>query len=235
MINRTTPHSKSDGGQPAKTASPKDWNVCEHCNLYIPIHEHRCPNCEQPMITDSRCKISIWRLGEIRDGVLGHLANGLKRAFGADVVIQPAFLDERLSERPHWRGISSTVFLNQVHRRHKPETFICLGVTEKNIVPDANYNFLFGYAYMGLPASVVSLHPLAVDEPSSDRLLQRLLLIATHEIGHNLGLDHHAYDDRVDCVMVGDAEVDSLETVDSGTSDFCPECADSISGALANL
>ena len=100
-----------------------------------------------------------------------------------------------------------------------------LGITEKNIVPSARYNFLFGYAYMGLPAAVMSLHQLSTDRPSPGVLAQRVLKIAVHEIGHTFGLDHHEYDDGIDCVMVGDEEMDSLDTVDESTALFCEECS----------
>ena len=118
MINLTKLPIDPGTSQQTKAASGKDLNVCEHCNLYVPTNYEYCPNCEQVLVLKTTNKISIWRLGEIRDGVLGHLAAGLKKAFHAEVTIQPTFLDERPSARPKWRGISSSVFLNQVHRIH---------------------------------------------------------------------------------------------------------------------
>jgi predicted Zn-dependent protease len=97
-------------------------------------------------------------------------------------------------------------------------------VTEVNIVPDAMHNFLFGYAYMGLPAAVVSLYPLSDDNPAPKRLAARLLGIAVHEIGHTQGLDHHDYDEGIDCVMIGDEELDSVERIDEGSAEFCRDC-----------
>lgn len=201
-----------------------DHNLCEHCNLYLPLGQARCPECRQPVVLAARGQIALWRLGDVRDGILGRLAAGLRAAFEAGTVIQPGFLDERPSLRPAWRGISANVFLGQIRRRHRRGTFVSLGVTEKNIVPDSTYNFLFGYACLGWPAAVVSLHPLLADDPDEDLLAHRLECVAAHEIGHTFGLDHHRYTEDVDCVMTGDEEFDSLENLDSGNPGFCDAC-----------
>ena len=202
----------------------KDTNICENCNHYLPFDCDVCAHCEQPMVLDSTGKLGLWRLGDIRDGILGHIAHELRLAFQFPVLIQPAYLDERPSARPTWKGLSSSVFLEQVHRRHSAGTFVSLGITEANIVPDARHNFLFGYAYLGLPAAVISLHAMEADAPTPDILIMRAALVAVHEIGHTLGLEHHSYESGVNCVMVGDAKVDSIETLDGGTSQFCEAC-----------
>ena len=202
----------------------RDWNICEHCNLYLDLDAQACPNCEQPILRDAAGKIALWRLGTLPDGIIGNLAAGLREALGVGVVIQPTFLDERPSARPKWKGLSSGVFLDQVHRRHRSGVFVNLGVTASNIVPDSEHNFLFGYAYLDEPAAVISLHPLDPTGVAPQLLVKRLLNIAIHEIGHTLGLDHHGYDDGVECVMIGDEAIDSLEGVDQCTSAFCSAC-----------
>ena len=211
----------------------KDWNVCEHCNLYVSLDHNTCPNCGQPLLLDATGTISFWRLGDISDGIIGHVAKNLSDAFGLSCVVHPTFLDERPSQRPKWRGISATVFLDQVHRRHVNGSLVSVGITEENIVPDARHNFLFGYAYLGFPAAVISLYAMSKDNPATELLIKRASNIAVHEIGHTLGLDHHGYDDGIDCVMVGDDALDSLETVDQRASVFCESCQKAVAHCFA--
>ena len=201
-----------------------DNNICTFCNLYLDLGEAACPQCHQSLVSDAQDAIAIWRLGEIEDGLLGPICSGLREIFNRKIVIQPAFIDERSSIRSSWNGISSVVFLNQIRRRHRKGVFVNLGVTSSNVVPDSRHNFLFGQAYMGLPAAVLSLHPLSIDAPSPELLAERALKIAVHEIGHTLGLDHHSYDEDAHCCMTGDEEIDSLEGVDEGSELFCQKC-----------
>lgn len=49
-----------------------------------------------------------------------------------------------------------------------------------------------------------------------------------HELGHSFGLDHHEYDDGIDCLMVGDSDLDCLEEIDSGSLRFCPKCSNHV-------
>lgn len=202
----------------------RDFNVCEFCSTYVKMEDVICPRCRQALLFEGDERIVIWQLGDIGDGILGPICMGLRKAFGRGVIIQPACLDERPSFRSGWKGISAGVFLNQVLRRHRKGTFVNLGVTARNIVPSQRYNFLFGYAYLGLPAATISLHPLSQDEPDSGLLIERALKIAIHEIGHTLDLDHHAYEDGVNCCMTADETRDCLELLDSGTSGFCASC-----------
>ena len=204
-----------------------DFNVCEHCSTYHPLDQRECVGCEQPLVRDTKGAIALWRLGDIEDGRLGPLMARLREEFRAPVILQPAFLDERPSERPDWNGLSAKVFLSQVERRHARGTFLSLGITEKNIVSNSRENFLFGYGLMDGRAAVMSIHPL--DDGCDDELLrERMFKIAQHELGHALDLDHHSYEDGIDCVMVGDIEHDSVETIDASDAGFCEDCAQSV-------
>jgi predicted Zn-dependent protease len=100
-------------------------------------------------------------------------------------------------------------------------------------VPGAAWNYLFGYAYLGMPSCVMTLHQMSSDEPAMPLLVKRAAAIAIHEIGHNCGLDHHGYDDGIDCVMTADTELDCLERLDEGTHQFCRACQTVVERKLA--
>lgn len=212
----------------------RDTNICEHCLTYHPLAAKDCPDCGQPVVIDSRGEISIWQLGDIEGGLLGPMVQGIREAFGYPAVIQPAFIDPRPSARPDWNGVSATVLLNQMLARRRRGTVACLCVTEENIVPNRYFNFLFGYAYLGLRAAAMGLEPLRADDPDPDTLAARAQSIAIHELGHGFGLDDQDYDGE-DCVMCGDIEEDSLDTIDSGTMEFCGECRKKLRKKLRRL
>lgn len=212
----------------------RDCNVCPHCCQRNQINDIRCSYCHQDIVLSAPGAITIWRLGPVRDGLIGILAKAITDALKVSCVIQPALLDERPSRRPHWKGISANVFLRQTLNRCRKREIAALGITEKNIVPSASYNFLFGLAYLGLPAATASIYPLAEDQPSELILAERIAKIALHELGHSFGLDHHSYEDAIDCLMVGDETVDCTEGVDSGNLRFCEVCTAGIQKKLRN-
>jgi predicted Zn-dependent protease len=176
------------------------------------------------VVLDAKGSIEIWRLGNIRPAVLNGVVRTVSKSLGLPVVVQPSFLDPRPSQRAGWNGVSATAFLNQIDRRSRRGTAFSVGLTEENIVPGANWNYLFGYAYLGMPSCVVSLHEMSSDNPSTSLLVKRAATIAIHELGHNCGLDHHGYDEGIACVMTADTELDCLDRLDEGTHRFCRSC-----------
>jgi len=172
-------------------------------------------------------------LGEVRPQVLDGVVRLIGKSLGLPVVVQPSMLNPRPSRRSGWNGASATAFLNQVDRRSRRGPVFSLGITEENIVPGAAWNYLFGYAYLDMPSCVVSLHQMSSDNPGTALLVKRAAAIAIHEIGHNCGLDHHGYDDGIDCVMTADTGLDCLERLDEGTHRFCRACQRVVDRKLA--
>jgi predicted Zn-dependent protease/ribosomal protein L40E len=201
-----------------------DSNLCPECGARSPLDARLCPNCKSPTRLDSKGSIALWRLGDVSAAVLKGVVREVSKSLKLPVVVQPSLLDPRPSQRSGWNGVSATAFLKQVDRRVRRGTVFSLGITEENIVPGAAWNYLFGYAYLGMPSCLVSLHQMSSDNPKPSELIRRAATIAIHEIGHNCGLDHHDYDERIDCVMTADTELDCLERLDEGTHRFCRAC-----------
>lgn len=201
-----------------------DSNICPACEARVDTARRTCPHCGDTLLHDSKGAVALWLLGEVPNHVIEPVARTITSSLGLPVVTQPARLSPRPSRRPDWNGASATAFLNQVHRRQRRGTVFSVGITSENIVPGAAWNYLFGYAYLGLPACVVSLHALSADHPRASHLVRRAAAIALHEIGHNCGLDHHGYDEGIACVMTADTELDCIERLDGGTHRFCRDC-----------
>ena len=209
-----------------------DANICPGCGASSPLDSRFCGNCGTPTLLDSAGAIALWRLRAVRPAVLKGVRRVISRTLRLPVVVQPSFLDPRPSRRPGWNGASATAFLNQVDRRSRRGTVFSVGIPEENIVPGAYWNYLFGYAYLGRPSCVVSLHRMSSDDPGMALLVERAAAIAIHEIGHNCGLDHHGYDEGIDCVMTADTPLDCLERLDEGTHKFCRECRKAVDRKL---
>ena len=201
-----------------------DSNLCPDCGARSPLESPHCPACATPVVLDAKGSIEIWCLGNIRPDVLNGTVRIVSKSLGLPVVVQPSFLDPRPSQRTGWNGISATAFLNQIDRRSDRGTAFSMGLTEENIVPGANWNYLFGYAYLGMPSCVVSLHKMSSGNPATSLLVKRAATIAIHEIGHNCGLDHHGYQEDIACVMTADTELDCIDRLDEGTHRFCRSC-----------
>ena len=192
------------------------------------MRNNLCDWCAEMLLLDARGGIAIWQIGRVCKNQLRGLASGLAKAFGVKAIIQPAVIPDQNYERDGWSGLAVTPMLNDLLIRQCRGVRLNLGVTASNVVPDSYHHFLFGMAYMGLPAAVVGIEPLTWDEPSPAKPKKRMLQIAIHELGHCLGLDHHGYEDDIDCVMIGDGEVDSVAGIDNGTHQFCSECLKTI-------
>lgn len=201
-----------------------DSNICGRCGASSPPDARACKQCGTPAVLDSKGCVALWRLSQVRPAVLHGVARVISKSLRLPVIVQPSLLDPRPSRRPGWNGVSATAFLNQVNRRSRRGTVFSVGITEQNIVPGAAWNYLFGYACLGRPSCVVSLHAMSSDDPSAGLLVKRAATIAIHEIGHNCGLDHHGYAEGIACVMTADTELDCLERLDEGTHKFCREC-----------
>lgn len=80
---------------------------------------------------------------------------------------------------------------------------------------------IFGLAYCPGKSSIVSSY--RYQNTQAQKFLERLRKICTHELGHNLGLNHCP--DK-NCVMTDAAE--TINTIDNVKLELCPECLSKI-------
>jgi archaemetzincin len=94
--------------------------------------------------------------------------------------------------------------------------------------PELGLKMVFGHADIQGRWAVVSLSEFGGD--GEDRLVERAVKTAVHELGHTLGLGHH--DSNSECVMFFS---EKLADTDRKGRDFCHECADSARLTLSRL
>lgn len=94
--------------------------------------------------------------------------------------------------------------------------------------PELGLDLVFGHADIHGRWAVVSLAEFGGD--GRDKLIERAVKTAVHELGHTLGLGHH--DLNPECVMFFS---EKLADTDRKGRDFCAECAQSAKLTLWRL
>jgi len=103
------------------------------------------------------------------------------------------------------------------------KTFAGIFITDKDLCPKDNANFVFGEACADSRRAIVSTHRLSLKEPLG---IERFIKILSHEAMHLLDLNHCT---KWECNMNGKY---SLEEVDSDTPMLCPDCLAKLSYAV---
>jgi len=129
--------------------------------------------------------------------------------------------------------------LGTVPKRYRAATFdrVCkssdgdrvIAITDVELCdPELGLALVFGHADIQGRWAVVSLSQFGGD--GEDKLVERAVKTAVHELGHTLGLGHH--DANPGCVMFFS---EKLSDTDRKGRDFCPRCADSAQLTLSRL
>jgi archaemetzincin len=97
-----------------------------------------------------------------------------------------------------------------------PKDAICyIAITNKDLYPNEDYNFVFGQAHFILRVGVSSYNRFIernLDSSNFDKCYEHIIKTSTHEIGHMFSLKHCT---NYDCL---------LNTDDNRPSWLCPEC-----------
>lgn len=156
-------------------------------------------------------RVTLKAFGEVDPAVLEHLTKGL-RTFG-DVEVMSGATVPRDAFDPKRNQYRAAAFLEAT--KDDPGDFV-LAITAVDLY-DPGLNFVFGLARTRGRNAVVSTARLAPD--GREKLLERSLKEAVHEIGHVLGLDHHR--DNPACVMFFS---NTLMDTDRKGASFCRDC-----------
>lgn len=155
-------------------------------------------------------------------GVMDRLAASLASRLRVSCHVSTEVFDASFAMDPSRRQMYSTAVLARLAQASLPEGEAMLGLTEADLFVPV-LTFVFGEAQMPGRAALVALHRLRDSYyglPEDDnKLQQRLLKEAMHELGHTQGLRHC---DDWRCVMVSSHAVERL---DVKSADYCSKCA----------
>lgn len=147
--------------------------------------------------------------------------------FGLKTILLPCISDIIIPEHAqrdvygniqlHTRYILDSILLPNI----PANAIVCMAITEKDLYPEASWNFVFGQAYTKERVGVSSIFHYG--EKTKDSLdynlcLERIIKTATHEIGHMFSIEHCTH---AECLMNGS---NGLTESDSRPNILCSEC-----------
>jgi archaemetzincin len=175
--------------------------------------------------------VGIQPLGAVKQEYLDSICVSIRKAYGLKAIVLPRqTMPQRFSvniKAPRYRADSIIHF----YAAHKSDSLLTiLAVTEYDISitkkdgfgeikePVSKYTDwgVFGYGYCPGASSVISTYRL---KSIGSETVGRVVKVAMHEVGHNLGLRHC---ENSNCVMQDAAE--KISTIDRVERALCEQC-----------
>ncbi|MEM3553304.1 MAG: archaemetzincin family Zn-dependent metalloprotease [Candidatus Bathyarchaeia archaeon] len=177
---------------------------------------------------NSKLLIELISLGSVDKDFLIKLSDKLKLKFNAEIKLREAIALPEEAYNPFRKQYYSTKILYYLLSCSSlTNTDKILGVTNVDLyVP--RLNFVFGEALCPGKAAIISLfriNPKLYGEKNEEKLLERAIKEATHELGHTFGLTHCK---NLNCVMFFS---NSLLDTDRKTENFCLNCKKKLEGS----
>jgi archaemetzincin len=132
-----------------------------------------------------------------------------------------------------WNRYSADSLLLQLNRLKPPKADFIQGLTDKDIFTPTEkspYWGIFGLGSFSYPSSVVSTFRLHAGNCSEETFKERLIKVALHELGHNLGLTHCP---TPNCMM--ESAEGTIVTVDNEKISVCDKCKKQLREKLKSL
>lgn len=170
----------------------------------------------------------IGKFSETQMKVVEYTADYLNLFFGLPAKVSAALSDSIIpatSKREREDGsiqLLTKYILDNILQNNIPaDAVVVMAVTEKDLYPSDDWNFVFGQAYTRRRIGVSSIYRYCdknLDENNYSRCLERLIKTSSHEIGHMFSVQHciHAV-----CVMNGS---NHMQESDSRPNRLCSDC-----------
>lgn len=217
--------------EPLPSPAEGDW-LAEHTEPGQSVGQFLAsqPNRPEP----ARRTIAVQPLGSLADfkgPTLGTQQEFLRLYFGLPVLIlptlEPSVLPVRQRTRAGKQQLCADDVLDALEKRARADAYCCIGVTNIDLYPDDNWNFVFGLANLRERVGVFSLarydDAFFGEPPTAGSLVtERTFKVLSHEVSHMFGIQHctaHA------CIMNG---ANSQAELDRTPSHACAVCLEKL-------
>ena len=136
---------------------------------------------------------------------------------------------KRMSGEGHEQVLASYVLDSILIKRKPKDGVVLMGITERDLYPRPEWNYVFGFASYEDGVGVTSLYRFAngnLTASNFNESLLRLMKISSHEIGHMFGISHCL---NANCVMNG---TNSLSETDFHFARACSLCQQKLNSSI---
>lgn len=218
----------ADGFSPLAPVEPGDW-LAEHPERGQTYDQFVAGRFQRP--TAKRRTLYVLQIGPLdpqRTPPVSVLTEFLEAYFQLPVKVLPQVSpgDLEVRSRPRTTGtqLHAGDILEALRKRLPEDAFSLIALTDTDLYPQDDWNFVFGMAKLRQRVGVYSFaryHPGFYSKEyegyNFDTLiLDRSLKIMAHEVGHMFGLEHCIY---YECVINGS---NSMGETDNSPSHVCP-------------
>jgi len=176
--------------------------------------------------------VAIQPLGDVDPTLIRATEQRLASTFAARVVVLPRLPLPTSAFYPPRRRYRGEKILDRLEASAPPGVTKVMGLMSRDLSATKGAILdwgVLGLAGLGRRAAVVSIHRLGRRGAPRRVVERRLEQVATHELGHTLGLTHC----RTPRCVMNDA-CGTMRTVDRSSGSFCPACRARLGAMLRN-
>lgn len=136
---------------------------------------------------------------------------------------------KRVSKEGNEQILAGYVLDSILIKRKPKDAVVVMGITEKDLFPKPEWNYVFGLASYEDGVGVTSIYRFAgghLTDSNFNESLLRLIKISSHEIGHMFGISHCL---NANCVMNG---TNSLPETDYHLARACSLCQRKLNSSI---
>ncbi|BFO66332.1 Zn-dependent protease [Chryseobacterium sp. KCF3-3] len=136
---------------------------------------------------------------------------------------------KRISKEGNEQILAGYVLDSILIKRKPKDAVVLMGITEKDLFPKPEWNYVFGLASYEDGVGVTSMYRFAgghLTDSNFNESLLRLIKISSHEIGHMFGISHCL---NANCVMNG---TNSLTETDYHLARACSLCQRKLNSSI---